>query len=172
MKRIVFALIAMVVFVMCFTAQSCLEHTPTGTERNEAAARQTATNSATAVRIPELTHFQERKTIARWAEVFDVPDITCYIYIVSYGQILGYYVTNGKPASTQSYLTPGMQFAAGGSTASADKELPDVDGTYGDNPPGVRFFTTSGNAVEWAGYGATYIFSTQKLPLNVPEFGR
>ena len=47
----------------------------------------------------------------------------------------------------------------------------DLDGTYGSNNVGIRFFTASGVAVEWAGSGASYLFSNAKLPLNVPELG-
>ena len=146
-----------------------------GTAMNTTAARQTSTASATAVSIPVLNYFPERQTIARWASTFDVPEITCYIYLINYGNIIGYYVTNGKPASTQSYLTPSFRESrqgAGEGAVVVNEELPDIDGTYGDNPPGVRFFTASGIAVEWAGQGATYLFSTQRLPINVPELGR
>jgi len=163
-----------VIFIIAVLLGGCriAMQTESGTRQNERLARETATASATAVQVPQLQHFPERKTIARWATTFDVPEITCYIYLINYGNIIGYYVTNGKPASTQSYLTPSMEYAPGGSTGSRDKELPDIDGCYGENQPGVRFFTASGVAVEWGGSGATYLFSTQKLPINVPELGR
>lgn len=40
----------------------------------------------------------------------------------------------------------------------------DFDGTYGTNNPGIRFFTAEGAAVEWAGDGATYLYSD--VPIN------
>jgi len=170
-KFLVFVIIIASIFAL--TAQSCGYSTTTsGTAANEAAARETATASVNAVRVPQLTHFPERQTIATWAETFDTPQITCYLYLISHGQIIGYYVTNGKPASTQSYLTPGYRERAAGEGRVINEELPDIDGTYGDNNPGIRFFTASGIAVEWAGYGATYIFSTRPIPGNFIELGR
>jgi len=162
-KRYGFGLVVIVACVLCM-GQSC---EVSGTERNAQRARETANKSANAVEVPELRYFQERKTIAKWAETFDTPDITCYLYLISYGQILGYYVTNGKPAATTSYLTPEYRISSEG----RQTQLPDTDGTYGTNNPGIRFFTASGIAVEWAGDGATYLFSTQKLPVQAVELG-
>ena len=53
----------------------------------------------------------------------------------------------------------------------AEDQTMDLDGTYGANNPGIRFFTASGIAVEWAGAGATYLYSDAPLPLNVPKLG-
>jgi len=170
MKKIFIMFIILLAVVFC-TASSCT-YQETGTEQNERQARNSATMSATVIPVPQIQYFPERKTIAKWATTFDVPEITCYVYLINYGNIIGYYVTNGKPASTQSYLTPSMEYPSRGSTSTFQNELPDIDGTYGENNPGIRFFTTSGIAVEWAGSGATYLFSTQKLPINVPELGR
>lgn len=47
----------------------------------------------------------------------------------------------------------------GDSWGSVLIQSPDIDGTYGDNNPGIRFFTASGIAVEWAGDGASYLYS-------------
>lgn len=80
------------------------------------------------------------------------------------------YVSDGKPASTGSYLTPEYREEVyGGVTRNI--QLPDIDGTYGTNNPGIRFFTASGIAVEWAGSGASYIYSDVPLKLNVPLLG-
>jgi hypothetical protein len=146
------------------------------TNSNKEKAVENERRSSNQVPVPSVQYFPERQTIARWSKEFDAPNITCYLYLVQSGQILGYYITNGKPASTQSYLTPEYGYEDGYDLGEgygvAQIQLPDVDGTYGNNSPGIRFFTASGIAVEWAGYGATYIFSTAKLPLNVPEFGK
>jgi hypothetical protein len=121
-----------------------------------------------AVGVPDLTYFQERRTIAKWAKHWDRPSAACYIYLISYGNILGYYVSDGKPASTGSFLTPEYKREDG---TESQQQLPDIDGTYGTNNPGVRFFTASGIAVEWAGSGASYIYSDVPLKLNVPLLG-
>jgi hypothetical protein len=139
-------------------------------------ARRQATNDSTnaqlaaqsAVSVPSLTYFQERRTIAKWAQHWDRPSAACYVYLISYGTIIGYYVSDGKPASTGSYLTPEYRpYNAEG----AQIQLPDVDGCYGTNNQGIRFFTASGIAVEWAGDGAAYIYSDVPLKISVPLLG-
>jgi hypothetical protein len=139
-----------------------------GTRRNIIAASETATRSADSIPVPLINYFQERRTISKWAQRWDQPNLPCYVYLISYGAIIGYYVTDGKPSSTQSYLTPEYieEYYSQGSSAIVNKSLPDIDGTYGSNNPGIRFFTAEGTAVEWAGDGASYIYSDAPLPLN------
>jgi hypothetical protein len=59
---------------------------------------------------------------------------------------------------------PFGSFDAGGQLVSA----PDIDGTYGDNNPGIRFFTAEGTAVEWAGDGASYLYSDTPINFGYP----
>lgn len=107
------------------------------------------------VPIPIVSYFQERRTIAKWTSRWDKPSVVTYVYLVSFGKVLGYYVADGKPASTRSYLMPEEKGSSNGYTLST----PDIDGTWGDNNPGIRFFTAQGVAVEWAGDGASYLYS-------------
>ena len=131
-------------------------------ELNEKIARQ----ASKSIPVPSVMNFMERRTVARWTQKFDVPSITTYIYLISYGQFLGYYVTNGKPVSTRSYLLPEDTYYYHGATVQAVA----LDGTYGEDNPGIRFFTSDGTAVEWGGAGATYLYSTAPLPMkNVPQ---
>jgi len=124
-----------------------------------------------AVAVPSLNYFQERRTIAKWAQHWDRPSAACYVYLISYGNIIGYYVTDGKPASTGSLLTPEYkpQFS---SSNGGQVQLPDIDGCYGTNNQGIRFFTASGIAVEWAGDGASYLYGDAPLQISVPLLGK
>lgn len=124
-----------------------------------------------AVPVPQLSYFVERKTLAQWAERWDKPSIVTYLYLFCYGNCIGYYVCNGKPAATTNYLVPEYQNRYMGEGGVAEDQTMDLDGTYGANNPGIRFFTASGIAVEWAGSGATYLYSDAPLPLNVPKLG-
>jgi len=125
------------------------------------------------VPVPDITYFQERSTISKWAKHWDKPDQPCYVYLFIPGvkESIGYYVSNGRPASTKSYLTPTYREEYGYNGAVKNIELPDIDGTYGDNNSGIRFFTASGIAVEFAG-NVSYIFSDKPLPMNVPLLGQ
>jgi hypothetical protein len=143
-----------------------------GTKQNMAAARESADRSANSIPVPNISYFQERRTIAKWAQRWDQPNLPCYVYLVSYGTIIGYYVTDGKPSSTSSYLTPEYRESYHSSSTTITEQLPDVDGTYGSNNQGIRFFTAEGTAVEWGGSGASYIYSDAPLPLSAPRLNQ
>ncbi len=161
MKRLVALLFSsLIVFSAC---------EPTARDIAETAQEQAAQAAAIAVPIPAVSYFQEKRTIAKWAERWDKPAIVTYVYLVSYGNIIGYYVADGKPASTRSYLMPEEQVYGGSSSGYTTLSTADIDGTYGENNPGIRFFTAEGTAVEWAGNGASYLYSDAPLPINVPK---
>ena len=122
--------------------------------------------------IPQVSYYQERRTIAKWATRWDKPNIPCYVYLVSYGTVIGYYVADGKPASCTNYILPEHKHNDHGSWGCCLEPTADLDGTYGQNNPGIRFFTAEGTAVEWGGAGATYIYSDAPLPLNVPKLNK
>jgi hypothetical protein len=124
--------------------------------------------AAKAVPVPKVKNFAERRTVARWIQKFDVPSITTYVYIISSGIVLGYYVVDGKPVSNQSYLLPEDDVVNSYKTANVVQAIA-VDGTFGADNVGIRFFTPDGNAVEVGG-NVAYIFSTAPLSLkNVPQ---
>lgn len=139
------------------------------------AQRENLESANASIPIPQATYFQERRTIAKWAKRWDKPNVPCYVYLVSFGKIIGYYVTDGKPSSTRSYLLPETQHQKIPCSLGPHCQMvqsADLDGTYGENNPGIRFFTAEGTAVEWGGEGATYIYSDAPLPLNVPKLNR
>ena len=122
--------------------------------------------------IPNVSYYQERRTIAKWFTRWDKPNIPCYVYLVSYGKVIGYYVADGKPASCTNYILPEHKHNYHAQGGCCLEPTADLDGTYGQNNPGIRFFTAEGTAVEWGGAGATYIYSDAPLPLNVPKLNK
>lgn len=164
MKR-VFIVLMFAIGAACF-ASGVDDTTDTQTK---AIAQETKANAMSQIPIPQLSYFTERKTIAAWYIRWDKPSVITYVYLVSYGNVLGYYVCNGKPASTGSVLNPEYVQEYYSNGGVVEKQQQDLDGTYGSNNPGIRFFTAEGTAVEWAGSGASYIYSDAPLPLNVPK---
>lgn len=140
--------------------------------RERAAQRMNLANAEASIPIPAISYHQERRTIAKWATRWDKPNLPCYVYLVSYGIIIGYYVTDGKPSSTQSYILPEFKHNYHGSGGCCLEPTADLDGTYGKNNPGIRFFTAEGTAVEWGGSGASYLYSDAPLPVNAPKLNR
>jgi hypothetical protein len=163
MKRIIFLIVVALCLFFTLTAESCYETDARTTA--ERAQNDAAKAAVTAVPIPTVTYFQEKKTIAKWASYWDKPSLATYVYLFAFDRCIGYFVSDGKPASTRSYIMPEEQYYSNGAVLSA----PDIDGTWGDNNPGIRFFTASGIPVEWGGQGASYLYSSVPLKLNVPE---
>ena len=80
-------------------------------------------------------------------------------YIVlfsSSGAVIQRFVVDGKVSSLNSFLTPNMvqehcKNHSGSTCGICETELPDIDGSYGENVDGIFFFTTDGKYVEWTG---------------------
>lgn len=94
----------------------------------------------------------------------DKPDTVCYTYIFIGSNCIGYFITHGKPASTQSYLLPEHM-----PDVTSQRESIDVDGTYGTNNPGYRFFLANGTAVECSGTMVSCVYSDAPLSLSAFE---
>lgn len=164
-KILLISLMVTMILALCLSSTDCSVSDARGVA--EEAQRKAADSAITAIPIPTVLYFQEKRTIAKWATTWDKPSIVCYIYLFAYGNCIGYYVADGKPASTQSYMMPEESYYQHGNGVVMSN--PDIDGTWGSNNPGIRFFTAEGAAVEWAGSGASYLFSNTPLTIRVPK---
>ena len=43
--------------------------------------------------IPRMSYFQERRTIAKWAQRWDTPNLPCYIYLIAYNTVTKKFTT-------------------------------------------------------------------------------
>jgi len=107
------------------------------------------------------------------APILDMP--IGYILLIDHGVAFGAHTVFGKVSSLESYLTPSYKIVCDngqnfdkGNIGSEDwcleKELADVDGSYGQNANGIFFFNTYGEYVEWTG---TYFYSDYAF--DVPD---
>ena len=170
MKKI-FCLIA--VIALCFTSCGYLEATPSASDQQSQAQKQNLTSAVTAYPTPQVNNFVERKTITEWTKRWDKPSVVTYCYVFIGSAPIGYFVTNGKPASTQSYLIPETRVEGGHDLGEGYGDMiveaPDLDGCYGANNPGYRFFLANGTAVECSGAMVSMIYSDAPLALNCPQ---
>jgi len=90
-----------------------------------------------------------------------------YLYVMSFGQVVGYYVTKGKISSNGSQLAPEQEIIRGGGNGNVVDSAQD-DGSYGSGDPGIFFFTTEGVMVVT---DLDYIQSDAPLPIDVPRLG-
>jgi hypothetical protein len=169
MKKVLFLIMMVLVLAGCLVSTPSTQSARESSEKTQGEAAITALS---AIPIPVISYFQERRTVAKWAERWDKPGVATYVYLFSFGNVIGYYVADGKPASTRSYLMPEETLVRGEygeGWGDFIVSAPDIDGTYGENNPGIRFFTAEGTAVEWGGSGASYLYSDAPLPLNAPR---
>ena len=169
MKKL-FCLIALI--AVCFTSCGYVEATPSASVQQEQAQKKNLTSAVTAYPTPQVNNFVERKTITEWTKRWDKTSVVTYCYVFIGSAPIGYFVTNGKPASTQSYLIPETIWEGGHDLGEAlgevQKESPDLDGCYGANNPGYRFFLANGTAVECSGAMVSMIYSDAPLSLKCP----
>lgn len=146
---------------------------PTAQTKQTNAQKENLNSAVTAYPTPQVNNFVERKTITEWTKRWDKTSVVTYCYVFIGSAPIGYFVTNGKPASTQSYLIPETRVEGGHDLGEGYGDMivesPDLDGCYGANNPGYRFFLANGTAVECSGAMVSMIYSDAPLALNCPQ---
>lgn len=107
----------------------------------------------------------EKKNLERKRDREENPTAERYLYLMNYGQIVGYYVTKGKVSSNGSQVGPETEVLrnlSGNPTVDSAKD----DGTYGNGDPCIFFFTSDDVMVETS---LDYIQSDQPLAIDVPR---
>lgn len=88
----------------------------------------------------------------------EVERVPGYVYLYAGNTLVASYVVAGQVTSLRTYLTPDSEKYSSPNTTL--EWLADVDGTYGENPDGIFFFTQDGEYVEWTG---AYLYSTTPI---------
>lgn len=142
---------------IALTAGSC--------DASEAEQRKAAQNAAAA---PAGTETLEIKNLKEKRRREESASAIRYLYVLSFGKPLGYYVTKGKISSNGSQAGPELEAikACGGCSERVVLDSAQDDGSYGDGDPGIFFFTTDGTMVVTS---LDYIQSDQPMPFNVPQ---
>lgn len=159
-------LVAVLATLFAMTAcQPASEAQMKGQKATEEAYQQ----QAEAVPYPgtELRDSLERRNLRERLLRTNDADKIGYVYVMSFGKVMGYYTVKGKVSSTQSQMTTDQLIAK--PCDSCERYVvnaPGDDGSYGQNEDGIFFFTTSGVYVTT---NLEYMYSDQPLALNVPE---
>lgn len=116
----------------------------------------------------------EKKNLAAKKEREENPDAVRYLYLYSFGEPMGYYITKGKISSSGSQRTPEQDIhytcSSGGTCTHVVVDGPKDDGSYGAGDPGIFFFLANGQMVETS---FDYIISDQPIAAaNVPLLGQ
>lgn len=149
---------------------------PSATELQRAEQQNVSGNQSrmeASVQLPQLSSSLERKNIKKRLELFSDESKVSYIYLVSYGKVMAFYVVKGKITSGQKRLTSTERLIdcdKGEFNGDCQVESPELDGTYGASAPYIFFWTTDGVYVQWNG---EYMLADQPLTLTTqPELIR
>lgn len=139
-------------------------------ERGQAKTEELFSAQEKAIPVPEELKgpTTERANLAERHKRFSKEDKIGYLYLISFGKILGYYVIKGKVSSNSSQMTTSDLIidSCSGSVCPNVVSAPTDDGSYGPNEDGNFFFTTDGTMVST---NSDYIYSDQPLDLDVPR---
>lgn len=116
----------------------------------------------------------EKKNLELKRQREEDPNATRYLYLYSFGQPMGYYITKGKISSSGSQRTPEQDNMW---TCKSNHGCQPIvvdgakdDGSYGAGDPGIFFFLANGQMVETT---FDYIISDAPLQaVNVPLLGK
>lgn len=168
MKKIAAAIAALSIALVALTA---CEDKPTSNaqKQGQKQTEQAFKQQSTAVPYPAdlLKDSLERRNLREKLLRQNKPNQIGYVYILSFGKFLGYYTIKGKVSSNQSQMTTDNLIAKadfGEGWESQVVNAPGDDGSYGENEPGIFFFTTEGALVQ---VSTDYIYSDQ--PINVGD---
>lgn len=139
-----------------------------GTQNQEQnLTEQNQSNLDKAQPVPQLQTSLERANLIKKLNFTNNANQIGYVYLLGQnGQVVANYTIKGKVSSLNSLLTTPQQIQCPGNNNSCLTTVsPDLDGSYGSNPDGIFFFTTSGAYVEWAG---PYMYASQPLNITTP----
>lgn len=117
----------------------------------------------------EMKDSLERRNLRERLRRFNKPQKIGYLYIMSFGKFVGYYVVKGKVSSTQSQMTNTNQTWECADACETIVDSIGDDGSFGPNEGGDRgifFFTAQNVLVETT---LDWIYSDQVLSIDVPN---
>lgn len=154
-------------------AASALAGKPKWQDAGEHLTDRLAVKFIGAVPYPEaaMRDSLERRNLSKRLLRFNKPQKIGYLYVMSFGKFVGYYVVKGKVSSVQSQLTNTQQTFREGSHDTDGLVIDSMgdDGTWGPNEGGDRgvfFFTATDVMVETT---LDWIYSDAPLHIDVPN---
>lgn len=183
MKKLKIVILLGIMILGAFLLTGCTETTPTNTEKEIGSTLSIGDKLSKNQPTPtDIDYSLERYNLIRrtyWVNgqrekantlVCEVEKPLGYIALfLENGSCAGKFIVDGKVSSLNSFLTPSTDYekrtysSAIGSSVY-EVELPDVDGSYGENDNGIFFFTPDGKYIEWTGI---YLYSD--IPFEVKD---
>jgi hypothetical protein len=145
---------------------------PSWQKKDELTSDQIAARLIGAVPYPisQMRDSLERRNLRERLLRFNKPNKVGYLYVMSFGKFVGYYVVKGKVSSVQSQMTTTVN-TWDCSRDCGDNIVPSIgdDGSFGPNEggeSGIFFFTVTGVMVETT---LDWVYSDAPLKIDVPN---
>lgn len=173
-RRVTAALLGGALMFVLFGAADCGGGTETSSDAGQKAKGAAFDVQSKAVPYPgpDLKDSLERRNLRERLLRQNESDRLGYVYLMSFGNFIGYYTIEGKVSSTQSQMTPAdlTDYACDDGLSGCQAQALEAsgdDGSYGENEPGIFFFTTEGAMVQYSG---EYVYADQPIAIgDVPE---
>lgn len=115
----------------------------------------------------------EKENLERKRKIEEDPNAVGYVYLMSYGEFIGYWVTRGKISSNGSQATPEQDIHWTCRSSHGCQPVvvdgPQDDGSFGGHDPGIFFFLADGTKVVT---NIDYVQTDRPLAgINVPKLG-
>lgn len=170
-RNVIILVIALFVLVGCTAA---LGGKPSWQKKDEITSDAIAAAALSAVPHPlaaiKAGGFLERKNLAERLTRFSKANKVGYVYLMSFGKFVGYYVIKGKISATESQMTTTVQtWDCGGADGACFVDSIGDDGSFGHNEggaAGIFFFTSNGTMVETT---LDWLYADQPLSVDVPN---
>ena len=117
----------------------------------------------------QITNSLEKQNLIKKRDKEEDPNAIRYVYLMSFGKIIGYYVAHGKISSSGSQVGPETEVIKGWNGDGYVLDSAKDDGTFGDGDPGIFFFDSNGVMIETS---LDYIVSDQPISLDVPRLSK
>lgn len=150
------------VAVMVFAGASSCGPTAEETARNEVQSQKAQGETL------------EKKNLEEKRKREENPSAVRYLYLYSFGQPMGYWITKGKISSSGSQRTPEQDNmwtcrGSSGDCAAIVVDGAQDDGSYGAGDPGIFFFLADGTMIETS---FDYLLADKPISgVNVPLLG-
>lgn len=161
--------IVLVIAILMLALTAC-SNEPDHKEADRDTQEQVHSKLQDAVPVPEIDGAAAREAVAKHLERWQDSSVVSYVTVLAQaGQPIGYYVAQGKVASTCQMLTsPDTRVPS--TNGNVVMSAPALDGTYYTGGEcGVFFFTADTDAYVELGPRIGYIASDQPLPFDIPE---
>lgn len=168
MKRFTIAVVSALALLF---AAAALAGQPSWFKSLEKQTDRIANQQLNSVPYPEaqMKDSLERRNLRERLLRFNKPQKVGYLYLMSFGKFVGYYVVKGKISSVQSQMTQTDQTWDCGDSCTAVVDSMGDDGSFGPNEGGDRgvfFFTSTGVLVETT---LDWVYSDAPLTIDVPN---